>query len=317
MTATETEPVSADQANNPTGLTLEEHSTILDAMTVVLAVTQEAARRTLQAERPALEAEVTLAEQRASEALTAAEPGRETVARLEAELEACQQRAAELQAASDDDDLSVRLDARTWRLAVEQETEALQGRLQRAHRAADPAANTLRQAENDLNRARAELASLDAAIELPFAHPRGQATEAHRVYSLRTGLWAESDGETARSIVDDYLRRSGYGADLERNAIRAYLAGDPRARSAGDVKHFADHTLINTGEVPVVAHGAAQPGSLDGRPPVPTQAPSGAEISQGARAGQWPAQQASSVTKAAEPIEQVWQIPSAISRVWR
>ena len=293
------------------GLTLAEHAAILDAMTVVTLVCQEAARRALQGERPALEAEVTLTEQRVSEALTAVRPGRELAARLQGELEACQRHAAGLQAASDDDDVAARIRARSDRAAVAEESEAIRLRLESAHRAAEPAENAARQADHDLARTRADLASLDRGIKEPWATERGRDTAAYRVLALRTGLWAESDGPTARAIVDSYLRR-GYGAQLERNAIAAYQAG--QVRDAGDTKTWPNgQALINTGDVPVVVNGQAQPGDLAGVGPVQTSWPSGADASAGLRtaAGQVPP----SVTKAASQ-EPGW-IPSAIARLYR
>jgi len=317
MTTTAETPATGEESGaDAAGLTIDDHSVILAALGMVLEVTQAAAGRILQAERPAAEREVTQAEERASEARTAALPGQQAVAHLEGELAGCEQKAAELQAARDDEDLAVRLNARALKVAVEQETEALRARLQEAARANDPLNDVCRQAEHDLKRAQAHLADLNAAIELPFAHPRGQATEAHRVYSLRTGLWSESDGPTARAIVDAYLRRTKYGEQIERRAIAAYLDGDPATRSAGGVKTFTDgRALINTGDVPIVVNGRAAPGDLAGVPPVPTTAPSGADIMSGMRnaAGQMPSP--ATVTKTAN-IEQEWQLPSAIRRAY-
>ena len=286
-------------------------------MTVVTLVCQEAARRALQGERPALEAEVTLAEERASAAREAAAEPQRLITHLERELAQCQQYAADIEAsAGHDASVASRIRYRADRLAIEAETQETAQQLQDAHRAAEPALNALRQATTDLARTKADLASLNAAIAEPWATERGRNTDAYRVFSLRSGLWAESDGPVARGIVDTYLRR-GYGAQLERNAIKAYLAGDPRARSAGDVKHFGDHTLINTGDVPVVAHGAAQPGWDSNRPPVPQQAPTGEQVMSGARTGvgQMPA---STVTKArTASVDYDVELPSAIRKAYR
>ena len=156
-------------ADDPAGLTAEDWSVILDAMTVITAVTQEAARRTLQAEREPLEAEVQDTAQRAAEALSAAQPGRDAVSALGAELETCRQRAAELIAAADDADLDVRLNSRTFRLALEQEQTALQERLSLAARANDPLNDAVRHADHEHDRAVAHLAALDEAIAGPWS----------------------------------------------------------------------------------------------------------------------------------------------------
>jgi hypothetical protein len=301
------------------GLTLDDHSAILEALAITLQVTQAAAARTLEAERPALATQVAQAETRAAEAVTAARPGYEAVGHLQDELAACQQRGNELQAAGDDENLDVRIDARTRILAVAAETASVQQRLTEAHRIADPYNDVSKQADHDLNRARRQLAELDHAIKYPFITDRGQGTEAWRTYLLRTGMWNDQDSPVSRAIVDAYLRRTGYGETLERNAIRAYLAGDPRARSAGDVKHFGDHTLINTGEVPVVAHGQAQPGDLDGASPVQTSWPSGADADAGLRSGAAQGPPPATITKTAraDPSELQVTIPSAIERLYR
>ena len=309
-------PDVPDGGADPSGLTAEDWSVILDAMTVITAVTQEAARRALQAEREPLDAEVRDTAQRAAEALSAAEPGREIVARLSAELAACEQRAAELVAAADDDDLSVRLDARTWRLAVEQETTALRDRLQVAARANDPHNDAVRHADHEHARAVAQLASLDKAIADPWATERGRNTDAYRVFSLRTGLWAESDGPVSRSIVDTYLRR-GYGAKLQRDAIAAFQAG--QVPSAGEVKHFPDGSAyIPSADGPGIhVQGRARPEDLAAARPADTSpAPSGADVMGGLRtgAGQLPAP--ATVTKSSSQEWKV-EIPSAIRRVWR
>ena len=317
-TQADTPGAATDDTDPLTGLTSQDHAVLLDAMMVITTVCQEAARRTLQAERPALEAEVTLAEHRTAEARSATRPGAELVARLQSELNECQKRGAELVTAADDEDLAVRLQARAMKNAVADETEAVHARLQEAAHANDPLNDVLRQAENDLRAARADLASLDAAITEPFAHQRGMGTEAFRVFSLRTGLWHESDGPIGRGIVDSYLRRTGYGETIERRAIAAYIAGDPAARQAGDTKTWADGTsLIRTQDgPPIVMNGRARPEDLAAAPPVPSPAPSGADAMAGMRnaAGQMPPP--ATVTKAAS-VEQEWQLPSAIRRMYR
>ena len=68
------------------------------------------------------------------------------------------------------------------------------------------------------------------------------------------------------------------------------------------------------GGVPIVAHGAAQPGDMANVPPVPTSAPSGADASAGLRSGASQGPPPGNVNKAAhrEPLEQVWHLPTAI-----
>ena len=308
-----------DLESDPSGLTLDEHAAILEALAIVLQVCQGAARRTLEAERPAADAYVAWTAERAAERRTAAQPGNEVVAALQAELDDAVAYGAGLQAAAGTDDVRARIRARAERASADAVMEEIRARITDAQRRSDPYTDAARQAEQDHQRARADLDDLDHAIRFPFITNRGQATPAWSTYLRRTGMVFDQDSPAARTIIRGFLERTGMGAELEGHAIAAYLAGDPAARAAGDTKTWAGgitSLVRNADGPPVVMNGRATPEQMTSpdRPPVPAAAPSGAEVSGGLRtaAGQLPP----TVTKAAtEPIEQQWVIPSAIGRL--
>lgn len=318
MTATEEEAPPA--AGLDSGLTADDLAEIMAVQAIVFRVCSAAAGRVLAAERPAVQDRVTELEEWAAEARTALEPMQAIVTRLQDELAECRRRAEGVKLAADDESLTVRLEARSLRVAIEEETRAIEARLQVAMHDADPYHLAARDADRELTAATRELADLDQALEMPFIHWRGQVTGAYEVYALRTGLWHDIGGNIARRIMKPALADTGYGREIEENALKAYAAGDPAARNvAGDVKHFGDgNALINSPDgVPLVVHGAATPEGLAAAPVVPRgPAPSAVDIAAGMHSGAgWPQQQA--VTKARNSVDQDWPLPEAIRRVWR
>jgi hypothetical protein len=215
----------------------------------------------------------------------------------------CRRRAGEIQLAHEDESLVVRLEARSLKLAVEQETVSLEERLKIAVRVTDPLVVAVTAAEREVSSARGFLGRLIEAIAFPFASPLGKATAPYVRWQLDTGTWFRAGGATSRDIIMEALRQTGIGAQVERNAITAYLAGHPAALEAGgNIKRWGDGTtLTHTPDgVDIVTQGQATREQLAQVPAVPVvPGPPGAEVIAGVRNGAgWPEPAPSAVTKA-------------------
>lgn len=286
------------------GLTDEDLRVIAMAHAQIFKACSLASSRMLARERPAALQAVTDAEAELAEARSELEDPQAVVDRLRAELDECRRRGQEVQLAADDKSLTVRLEARSLKVAITEETAAIEERVRRATRVTDPLIVTVTAAERKVRALKNLLTRLDEAIAFPFTSELGKATEPYRQYLLGTGTWYSSRSQDARELVMKHLRSTNLGHELQVQAIQAYLAGHPDALAVGgNVKRFADGTTItHPANGPDIVTGAQPtPESLAAVPGVPqTPGPSGAEVMGGLRSGAgWPQPAPQNVTKAA------------------
>ncbi len=284
-----------DRPDPISGLTTADEEAIARASAEVFKVCSNAAVRVLKAQRPSLQQRVTHTETILTEARAALEGPQAVVDKLSAELAECQRRGEEVKLASDDESLTVRLEARSLKLAIEEETASLRERVTLATRVTDPLVVAVTAADREVKIARARLTEHDQAAEFPFVSDIGKATGGYMRFMLATGSWFHSTGPEARAIVLEALRLTGIGAEVERNAIGAYISGDPAARSIGtSTKRWPDGTtLIHTpGGADIVTTGRATAADLSAAPAVPWGTGPGAgaaEVITGIRTGfGWP-----------------------------
>ncbi len=305
-TADDTGPAPGGDPDS--GLTDADLTVIAEAAAAVFRVCSRAASRVLALQRPGAEEAVTGAETELAEARAALEAPQAVVDRLNAELAECRRRGEEVRLAGDDESLAVRLEARSLRAAVAEETAALEERLRTAVRAAVAPTVAVAAAERKARAARSTLAALNQAIQTPFFTGLGMATKAHERWLLATGAWYGSGSPEAEGIVIRHLRATGLGDRLQRDAIRAFTSGDPVAVAAGgNVKRWQDGTELTytPGGPAVVRNTHMSAESMGAVPPAPqAPAPGAAEVMAGIRAGTgWPAPAPQAVTKAAEPLD--------------
>jgi len=202
------------------------------------------------------------------------EPAAATVAALEAELAECERRAANIvQVVSDGADLTAQVEARSLRLAFEEEAGALRERIRMAREIAAPCVAANGETAAELGKARAALAELEEAVKAPFLTGMGPRTPQWPAYQVYTGFWFHDlTSARSRAILMKALKDSGLGAEIETRAIEAFRAGDPAALAVGgNTTRLADGNTVITspGQPPVVYHGhatAAEVGRLPGLP---------------------------------------------------
>lgn len=217
------------------------------------------------------------------EAEDALRPPRETVERLQAELLDCQGRASNIDTViSDDMDLTARVEARSLRLAFEEEAADLRGRIDLITRQImAPLQQALTEARGGEERAKATAADLIGAEEDPLSHPRARQTAGHQLWMsnrwsevLATGDQRTPGWSQAKGHLMTLLRASGIGAEIEQRAIQAYRGGDPSALAVGgNTTHLpSGDTVIfdpSTGAPPVVYSGRATRPQLATASPAP------------------------------------------------
>jgi hypothetical protein len=153
----------------------------------------------------------------------AAAAGRDLAA-AESELAECQRRATAIQAATADDDLTTRIEARALRLAINEESAALQAR-------ADAARSRVRAFELEEERCRREIrrrqgmiAEFSDAMTSPFTHPLGQAAVGYNlrllsgrlVPILLLGNKSHPEWNEAYRLLVHLVRVTGLGAETEK-----------------------------------------------------------------------------------------------------
>jgi hypothetical protein len=210
------------------------------------------------------------------DARKAYEPAQATLAALEGELAECERRAANIvQVVSDDADLTARVEARSLRLAFEEEAAALRERIRIAKAIAHPLVQANGETAAELGKAKAALAELEEAVKAPFLTELGARTPQWVPYQLYTGFWFHDlSSATSQAIMMKALRDSGLGAEIETRAIGAYRSGDPAALAVGGTtRTLADGSTVVTAPngPPVVWHGS-RPATADdvaAMPPLP------------------------------------------------
>jgi hypothetical protein len=193
------------------------------------------------------------------------------VAALEGELAECERRAANIvQVVSDDADLAARVEARSLRLAFEEEAGALRERIRIAKAIAHPSMQANAETAAELAKAKSELAGLEEAVKAPFLAEAGTRTPQWVPYQLYTGFWFHDlSSATSKAILLKALKDSGLGAEIERRAIEAYRAGDPAAVAVGgNTTRLPDGDTVITSPdgPPVVYHGRATPAEVAALP---------------------------------------------------
>jgi len=100
-------------------------------------------------------------------------------------------------------------------------------------------------ARREADRTAALSAEAAEAIESPLSHPLGEATTAYQSFLVHSGLWlSDPKSALARSLLLELMGPSGVGAQVQKDAIAAYLAGDPAALAAGGVDRLPDGTTV-------------------------------------------------------------------------
>lgn len=302
------------------GFTKADFAALAAAQGVVLKVCTAAASRVLARRRPELEERLAKAEAEAAAALAAAEPARAKVRHLRDELAECQRRAAEVHAASEDDDLTTRIEARSLRLALAEELEALAERIQIALTLSEPLEVAVQQADGRLRAVREDYADLEAAVAFPLFTSQGRKTKAWFRAMVASGSWYEDlRSADSREFLMEIALQSGLSDFLQREAIRAHAANDPRTKGvAAETQTLADGTRVLTSPDGrhVVVPGAVDPATLPGHVQVDSQP--GSVVVEGLRAGVgWPSPppaQPDAVHKAQRPE---WRLPSPIADLYR
>jgi hypothetical protein len=219
------------------------------------------------------------------------------LAGLEAELAECQRRAANITTViTDDMDMAARVEARSLRLAFAEEGEHLAAKVtEYRNTAVAPLQAGLRAAE-DAETLAQQLANyvLEADAD-PLHHELGQAMPSYALRMARR--WGETviagdkeDPEYGEAVkwLKTALRVSGVGEQVQVDAIQAWLAGDPAARSVNPgTKTWPDGTkLITSPDGPPIVTRRASPAELRALPgkPLPDSTPGNAVI-----AAQWAA----------------------------
>jgi tetratricopeptide (TPR) repeat protein len=216
-----------------------------------------------------------------------------TLAGLEAELAECQRRAGNIATVIGDDmDMAARVEARSLRLAFAEEGEHLAAKVtDYRNTAVAPLQAGLRAAEDGETLARQLASYVVEADADPLHHELGRAMPSYALRMARR--WGETiitgnakDPEYAEAIqwLKTALRTSGVGEQVQVDAIQAWLAGDPVARSVNPgTKTWPDGTkLIASPDGPPVVTRRASPAELRALPgkPLPDSTPASAVIAQ-------------------------------------
>jgi hypothetical protein len=139
---------------------------------------------------------------------------------------------------------------------------------------ADMCMARVRNTSRALDAAQAQVASLDAADERPFATGMGKATRAYRHYLRQTGrMWDHLDaserhtpeGMAARAELWDLLASTGTGREVQRDGVNAYKRS---VGSGGKVEFLPDGTPVQFSRGASAQQISALPGpaQIDTRP---------------------------------------------------
>jgi hypothetical protein len=185
------------------------------------AVFSDRLRRRLTGERPALAAAVDAAEQAHADRRAEYDGPASALERVTGELAEVRRRLAETQLSGEDAPLDERLSTRTARAVLSEECDLLTKRVAVLNSEVMEAAIRNGQAGDDVDRAREQLAELDATIAAPFSTAQGQRSAEYLQAQLMTGTyWAGEYGtphpEKAAPVAD----YSYIGADGNRITVR-------------------------------------------------------------------------------------------------
>jgi hypothetical protein len=143
--------------------------------------------------------------------------------RLQSELRECISRAADIQSATADDSLEIRVSARSMRLAFQEESASLQARLDQVDAAVTRYHDEIGQARHAIDQHQQKLALIAEAMESPFTHPLAQELPAYavRMFSCRTltfllaGLKDHPEYDSAMSMLYHIMKVTGVGKSIE------------------------------------------------------------------------------------------------------
>ncbi len=196
--------------------------------------------------------------------------------RISRELAEVESRAAQAAAAVRSHDVNDRISGRVQVAACEAERESLTAKLNAARGEAASAQTAFRLAELRVKHAYAMATAALDGMHNPLTSPVGQATEAYSRWLADSGMWRNDPTcSTARELVREYLGPSGIGREIQREAIAAYISGDPLALAAGGTDHLPSGSEVRhaPGIPPLVsghrmsAHEAAE--AAQPLPPAP------------------------------------------------
>lgn len=207
-----------------------------------------------------------------------AEPTAETD-RLRSELAGVSGRAQLASVKAGSADWSARVDAHAEVAACEQETANLSERLREAQARLSVARAAANVARREADCAASLSAEAADALGNPLSHPLARATQAYQSFLIHSGLWmSQPKSATARQLVTDLLGPTGVGGQVQRDAIAAYLAGDPVALAAGGTDTLPDgRTVTRRPGVPSIVgrprmSGQQARSAMDAVPQVPGDA---------------------------------------------
>jgi hypothetical protein len=161
-----------------------------------------------------------------AEAEAALAPETDRLARLDADLGEAERRAAACQAASDDADLTVAIEAETVKLAAGRVADRFRKRAAAQRQAVQPFQHDLAEARRKLAEADADAAEILTAMLDPLFHPRAHRTAGYTarlisgraIVALIAGN-AHPEYEAAHGFIMQLLKMTGIGAEIEANAI--------------------------------------------------------------------------------------------------
>lgn len=241
------------------GLSDAEWKQLFEAEQLVRTACEAAAGRRLRARLPAAQRRLGSAEDACEAAKRDAKAPEAAVKKLEAELAEAERRLAECELAGDDADLTVRIESRLVRNALEEECAALTARLARVRELSAPHLEARARAESARDAARRDLAELSAAVFDPFSTAPGRGTPEFERFLRYSGAWEDFPRtDAARRVLVSGLKFCGYYDVIVRETVEAWLDGDPEVRKASRI-------LRDDGEVRVTLNDRNQAVAVDVR----------------------------------------------------
>ena len=261
---------------------------ISGAREIIREACEDLARPRLRARIPAAQRAVSSAGKRLAEVKGRAKTVEASLRKTEADLSEARAQLAAC-AVNDDDELEARTAARVQGAALAEEAESLTLKLERVRQVAAPHLAARAEAEAALARAKTELATLTEAIDEPFTAKAGREDAAFEMY-VRCGGWEDyPDSDAARRVLVDALKETGLYAELIREAVTKWLAGDMEVRKLSRVLRDDDqvHLELLPDGTPVAfdVRGRSRERFAGQHAAAPEQAPSMGEIAQGAYGG--------------------------------
>jgi hypothetical protein len=166
--------------------------------------------------------------------------------RLNAGLAEVQRRAGDAaNLAESADGLDERLHGRITRAACAEESSELRARIAEAERDAGPFRAAVATASRELSVTQGLVSHYEDGLADPFGSDAGRSTSGYYLAQLLSGGWKDSPrSAVSRSIIWDVVGPSGVAAELQRDAIVAYISGDPAARDLGEVQRLESGTTL-------------------------------------------------------------------------